>query len=129
MFPFQPYFTLNARRGLRGLVLEKGPEVIFKKLSADRALKLWRQGAYYLHITREGVKHFFGEATEPERIALLGACKTGGEVELILKGGHAHAALKNAARERLVELGLEPEPAADSTKPLEGTSSPRKRRS
>lgn len=122
MYPFHPHFTLNARKGLRGLLTTEHGEVIFKTLRPLRAKKLWLAGEPYLHITREGVKHFFGESTEAERINLLEACKTAGEVELILKMSTAHAALKTAARERLLELGIEP--ALEST---EARTSTRKR--
>lgn len=131
MFQFHPYFTLNARKGLRGLLTDKHGEVIFRKLRAERAFKLWKDGAAYLHITKEGARHFMGEATEQERIKFLEACKTGPEVEAVLKVSTAHAALKNAAKERLAELGLEPaeEATTPSASTKEARPSTRKKRS
>ena len=41
MFPFQPHFQLNARKGLRGFLTEDHGEVIFKRLASERAFSLW----------------------------------------------------------------------------------------
>lgn len=124
MYPFHPYFEYNGRPGVARILSEDHGEVTFRKLKPARAHKLWLAGFSYLAITREGAKHFLTDTTEAERIQLMAVCKTGNEVEAVLKVSTAHAGLKKAAAERMAELGLEPA----SAEPKEARTSTRKRR-
>jgi hypothetical protein len=113
---FEPYFKLAARKGVRGVVADQGT-IIFKDITEKRARTLWEEGFANLHITPDGARHFYKDATTEQRIALLESCKTPLEVEALLKLPKNHPSVKKAANERLAELGVPPTSSGEAGGP------------
>jgi len=100
---YPTHFTLTARKGLRGVEMREWGSITFSRISPAFAEKLWLGGFPYLHITAEGAKHYFAEATLEERKQLLELCRTPAEV-LAIRDIKPGKAIDKAAQARIAFL-------------------------
>lgn len=104
---FVPYFKLNARPGIKGVVDDRG-DVIFRNITVAQALELWKRGATYLQLTKEGARHYFGDTTSEERTELLRYCRTDDEVNALLDLPKPGKGFKAAAQARMATWAVPP---------------------
>lgn len=88
------FFTITDRPGI-GARLFQGGEVHYRSLTPALALKYWKLGFPYLHITAAGAAEFFGNATAEERNRTYLWCKTDAELDIFRKQFRTKASAKS----------------------------------